>query len=95
MVFACLKAYDITKDTVYAEQAGVIATWLLGNNLAEKLMYNNKNGMCYDGINSETNINLNSGAESTIEALLTIISVEQNSISKRVFHNYFQKNNYK
>jgi len=95
MVYACLKAYDVTKDTIYATQAGVIATWLLGNNLAKKLMYNNETGMCYDGIISETNINLNSGAESTIEALLTIISVEQNSISKRVFHNYFQKNNYK
>ncbi|MCF6269111.1 MAG: hypothetical protein L3J41_05325 [Melioribacteraceae bacterium] len=94
MVYACLMAYEVTNDTVYAEQAGVIAAWLLGNNIAKKQMYNNENGMCYDGINSETNINLNSGAESTIEALLTIIAIEQNSISKRVFNN-FSKSNFK
>ncbi len=94
MVYASLEAYEVTKDTAYAVQAGVIAAWLLGNNLAKQKMYNSETGMCYDGINSETNINLNSGAESTIEALLTIIAIEQNSISKRIF-NSFNKNNYK
>ncbi|NOX67504.1 MAG: hypothetical protein GXO85_17295 [Chlorobi bacterium] len=93
MVYACLKAFDVTKDTIYAEQAGVIATWLIGNNLAKKQMYNIENGRCYDGINSETNINLNSGAESTIEALLTVLAVERNPISKRIFHNYLKRTN--
>jgi len=32
-------------------------------------MYDPKTGRCYDGIVSKNNVNKNSGAESTIEAL--------------------------
>jgi len=73
MVWASLELYDITSDSVYALQAGKLAAWLLGKNIAESQMYNPQNGRCYDGINSSKEVNLNSGAESTIEALLTIL----------------------
>jgi hypothetical protein len=88
MVYACIEAYNITKDSSYARMAGEIASWFLGNNIAEAQMYFPSSGICYDGINSQNAINKNSGAESTIEALLTLLAVEQNSISKKVLNKY-------
>ena len=81
MVYACIEAYNITKDSSYASMAGEIATWFFGNNLAEAQMYFPSSGICYDGINSQNAINKNSGAESTIEALLTLLILEQNQIA--------------
>jgi len=91
MVFACLSAYASTKDTKYAQMAGDIACWFLGKNIAGEAMYNPDNGRCYDEIDSRTEINLNSGAESTIEALLSILEIENNPMSKSIFHKYYQK----
>ena len=45
-------------------------------------MYNPADGICYDGINSGNEINLNSGAESTIEALLSMQMLEYYRITK-------------
>jgi hypothetical protein len=39
-------------------------------------MYNPANGICFDGISSGNSINKNSGAESTIESLLSFQIVE-------------------
>ncbi len=39
-------------------------------------MYSLSTGRCYDGIISSGNVNRNAGAESTIEALLTLQKVE-------------------
>jgi len=91
MVWASLELYDITSDSVYALQAGKLAAWLLGKNIAESQMYNPQNGRCYDGINSSKEVNLNSGAESTIEALLTILEVENNHIAND-FLQFFYRN---
>jgi len=44
-------------------------------------MYFPLSGICYDGINSQNVINKNSGAESTIEALLSLLTLEQNQIA--------------
>ncbi len=41
-------------------------------------MYFPKTGICYDGINSKEEINKNSGAESTIEALLSLLEISKN-----------------
>jgi hypothetical protein len=88
MVYACIEAYNITKDSSYASIAGEIACWFFGNNIAEAQMYFPSSGICYDGINSQNVINKNSGAESTIEALLTLLAIEQNSISKKALNKY-------
>lgn len=77
MVMACLAAHRITGDAAYSRQAGEIAAWLLGRNPAEHAMYNPVTGRCFDGILGEDTINRNSGAESTIEALLTLLAVEE------------------
>jgi len=81
MVYGCVEAYNITKDSSYAIMAGEIASWFFGNNLADAQMYFPSSGICYDGINSQNAINKNSGAESTIEALLTFLTLEQNQIA--------------
>ncbi len=76
MVYATLKAAELTNDKTYSLLAAEIATWFFGNNPAEAKMYFEQSGICYDGIINEKEINKNSGAESTIEALLTLLSVE-------------------
>ncbi len=84
LVMACLEAYRATGEAAYARQAGQIACWLLGANVTGKALYDPTTGRCYDGIINEKQINLNSGAESTIEALLTLQAVEQNPIARKV-----------
>ncbi len=78
MVYALLEAYKITSDTSYAIQAGKIAKWFTGKNPAGEVMYNPHTGIIYDGIENENLINKNSGAESTIEGLLTLLKISQN-----------------
>ncbi len=81
MVYALLEAYKITSDTSYAIQAGQIAKWFTGKNPAGEVMYNPHSGIIYDGIENENLINKNSGAESTIEGLLTLLKISQNRIA--------------
>jgi hypothetical protein len=76
MVFATAEAYKETGQDKYADMAGHIAAWFLGANDAGTNMYSPATGRCYDAISSATNVNHNSGAESTIEALLTLQRVE-------------------
>jgi hypothetical protein len=76
MVFAAAEAYRETGQAGYADMAGHLAAWFLGANAAGTDMYSVSTGVCFDGISSPTSVNQNSGAESTIEALLTIQKVE-------------------
>lgn len=91
MVWASLELYNQTGDEKMAEQAGKLAAWLAGENVTHSPVYDPLSGICYDGINSADKINLNSGAESTIEALLTIIEVEQNPIANDYLQSSFKK----
>ncbi len=72
MFSAAVEAYRLTKNEKYADIAGQLAAWFLGANAANKIMYNVATGRCFDGIESSNNVNINSGAESTIEALFTM-----------------------
>jgi hypothetical protein len=94
IVFACLKAHRITDKEIYAQQAAEAASWLLGKNITGKALYNPKTGRCFDGINSKDKINLNSGAESTIEALLALQEIEMNETAKQIVHDYYRNNEY-
>jgi hypothetical protein len=75
MAVGLLRLYDATKDRDYLLMAGLAASWFTGNNPAGKAMYDPATGRCYDGIRDSLTLNLNSGAESTIEALYTFIEV--------------------
>jgi uncharacterized protein YyaL (SSP411 family) len=69
MIWATIELYKINNDAKYLTQAAQLLTWYAGNNLAKQKMYDKSTGVCFDGITSSTNVNKNSGAESTIEAL--------------------------
>jgi len=90
MVYACIQAYKITGQKEYLEKASQIAAWLFGANPAGKPMYNPHTGLCFDGIESKEKINLNSGAESTIEALLTLQMIEKHSAAYEILRKYIQ-----
>jgi len=76
MVFAAAEAYKKTGQAKYADMAGHLAAWFMGANEGSVQMYDRLTGVCYDGLSSGGNANLNSGAESTIEALLTMEKME-------------------
>jgi hypothetical protein len=69
MIWATIELYKINNDAKYLTQAAQLLAWYAGNNLAKQKMYDKSTGVCFDGITSSTNVNKNSGAESTIEAL--------------------------
>lgn len=62
----------LTGEKKYKSDSEKIFQWYLGKNIANTPMYDSEKGRCYDGINSKISINKNSGAESTIEALLSM-----------------------
>ncbi len=86
MVSGLMELYITTKDEKYAKMAGLVASWLRGNNKADEIMYDIKTGRGYDGIDNEKKINRNSGAESTIESLMTIMEIIQSLNSVKYFH---------
>lgn len=75
MAVGLLRLYDATGNIDYLRMAGLAASWLFGNNALGLEMYDASTGRCFDGIRSMTEINKNSGAESTIEALMTLVEV--------------------
>ncbi len=88
MVSAAVEAYGLTNLEKYADMAGHLFAWFLGVNAASKNMYSLTTGRCYDGISSGGTINLNSGAESTIEALLALQRVESYPAVKAALDKY-------
>lgn len=72
-----LRLFELTGAPRYAVQAGLAAAWLTGDNAASAVMADPATGRGYDGILNATTVNANSGAESTIEAQLTLFEVER------------------
>ncbi len=79
---------EATGERRYAVFAGLAANWLLGANPAGISMYDEKTGRTFDGIDgpSLAKVNRNSGAESTIEALLALQSVTSNPDAAEYLH---------
>lgn len=71
--------YRATGEERYARYAGLVGSWYFGNNIAGVQMYDPATGRTFDGINGPVafRVNRNSGAESTIEALLSLIALAQ------------------
>ncbi len=88
MIFASLKAFELTNDSLYLRTATDLACWFLGNNISNRQVYFPESGICYDGINSSSELNKNSGAESTVEALLALQQVEHHETILLVMENY-------
>jgi hypothetical protein len=73
MVWAASEAYQITKKEVYLDLSEELKSWFFGNNVLKIDMYDATTGRGYDGIISNETFNHNSGAESTIECLMTFL----------------------
>jgi hypothetical protein len=86
VVLGALRMYDASGDTDYLRLAGLAASWFLGNNPAGKVMYDSTSGRCYDGIRDSKTLNLNSGAESTIEALYSMVELSAYPEAMRYAH---------
>jgi hypothetical protein len=57
--------------------AGIVAAWYFGANPAGEPMYDPATGRTFDGISGSGEVNPNSGAESTIHGLLSMIALDQ------------------
>ncbi len=69
--------------------------WLFGRNVANYIMYDSSTGRCYDGIDSSRVVNKNSGAESTIEALLILNEIEKFPLIKKILDEFIINQNKK
>ncbi len=69
--------YQATGEERYAQLAGLAGSWYFGNNMAGAQMYFPDSGRTFDGINGPVSwrVNRNSGAESTIEGLMSMIAL--------------------
>src|SRR5439155_9571577 len=76
---------NATGDDKYSRLAGLAAGWFYGNNSAGFAMYDPATGRGYDGLMgpSEFRVNRNSGAESTIEALMALQAVSADPVARR------------
>lgn len=92
MVLASLEAFSITGDSTFAATAGRLATWFFGNNPAHQRMYDPVTGRTFDGIGSGEQVNMNSGAESTIEALLSLQAISTTPEAQQVLNTFLQNN---
>ncbi|MBX3064788.1 MAG: hypothetical protein KF726_17525 [Anaerolineae bacterium] len=72
-----MSLYKATGEERYAKYAGLAASWYFGNNMAGVQMYDPATGRVFDGISGpvEWRVNRNSGAESTIEGLMSLQAV--------------------
>jgi hypothetical protein len=86
MALGLLRLYDVTHNDVYLKMAGLSASWLLGNNGLHAVMYDSSTGRCFDGLTDSTHLNRNSGAESTIEALSTLLEIERYPSAMKYLH---------
>jgi multiple sugar transport system substrate-binding protein len=88
LVEGYLALAETTGERRYSVFAGLAASWFLGANPAGVSMYDEQTGRTFDGINgpSAGQVNRNSGAESTIEALLALQRVTSNPDAAEYLH---------
>lgn len=77
VIWSSLKAAEVTGDEKYKRNAEGLSKWIEGRNPVAKKVYDETTGRAYDGILSTNEINMNSGAESTIECLLILLELEK------------------
>jgi len=81
-----IRLFEEIDDRRFAIMAGLAASWFTGNNAAGAPMFDPRTGHGYDGLTGENKINVNAGAESTIEALYTILEIENHPLSRCWMH---------
>lgn len=76
MMLACLKAYEITGDEKYRNNAKNCFQWYLGQNILNLSLINPETGGCRDGL-TRFGLNENEGAESIVCWLITALIAEK------------------
>jgi hypothetical protein len=76
LVVGLIRLFEATGKSEYIKMAGLAASWFFGNNSLQQQMYDPLTGRCYDGLRDSDSVNKNSGAESTVEALLSLVELE-------------------
>lgn len=76
-VQSLLAVADATGSAGFEALAGIQAAWFFGANRSGARMYDPATGVTYDGLQTDGSVNRNSGAESTIHGLLTMIALDQ------------------
>ena len=67
---------DATDRPGFDQLAGIAASWYFGANRAGTPMYDPTTGRTFDGLNGDGVVNRNSGAESTIHGLLSMLALD-------------------
>ena len=85
LVQGLIALHQATEDDTYGKLAGLTAGWFYGNNAAGFPMYDPATGRGYDGLQgpSSFRVNRNAGAESTIEALMTLQAIHVDPVASR------------
>jgi hypothetical protein len=63
--------------------AGVVAAWFFGANASLQPTYHPATGVTFDGVAPDGTVNQNSGAESTIHGLLTMLALDGHPVARR------------
>jgi hypothetical protein len=71
-----LRTADASGLVGFRQLAGIQAAWYFGNNRARVQMYDPTTGRTFDGLEADMRINRNSGAESTIHGLLSMLALD-------------------
>jgi hypothetical protein len=64
--------------------AGIVAAWFFGANASHRPTYDPATGVTFDGVAPDGTVNQNSGAESTIHGLLTMLALDAHPVAKRI-----------
>lgn len=75
-VQSLLATADASGRRAAARLAGVTAAWYFGANASGAPTYDPATGVTYDGVAGDGTVNQNSGAESTIHGLLTMLQLD-------------------
>ena len=71
-----LTVADLTGERVFEQLAGIAGAWYFGNNRATTPLYDVTTGRTFDGLEADGRINSNSGAESTVHGLLSMLALD-------------------
>jgi hypothetical protein len=71
-----LRTADATGRQGFRQLAGIQGAWYFGNNRSNVDMYDPATGRTFDGLEADGRVNRNSGAESTIHGLLSMLALD-------------------
>ncbi len=75
-VQSLLAVADASGSQGFEDLAAMQAAWYFGANRSGAVMYDPGTGVTYDGLQPDGSVNRNSGAESTIHGLLTMLALD-------------------